>query len=38
MKISWTDGEENKEVLYRVREEWSILHRIKRSKANNQEG
>jgi ppGpp synthetase/RelA/SpoT-type nucleotidyltranferase len=33
-KISWTDLVRNEEVLHRVKEERSILHRIKRRKAN----
>jgi hypothetical protein len=33
-KISWTDRVRNEDVLYRVREEWNILHTIKRRKAN----
>jgi len=34
MKISWTDGVENEEVLRRIKEEGNILHTIKRSKFN----
>jgi len=33
-KISWTDCVGNEEVLSTVEEEMSILHQIKRSRAN----
>jgi hypothetical protein len=33
-KISWTDCVRNEEILHRVREEGSILHDMKRRKAN----
>jgi hypothetical protein len=33
-KISWTDRVRNEEVLHRVKEERSIVHTIKRRKAN----
>jgi hypothetical protein len=33
-KISWTDRVNNEAVLYRVKEEWNILHTIRRRKAN----
>jgi hypothetical protein len=33
-KISWTDRMTNEEVLHRVKEEWNILHTIKRRKSN----
>jgi hypothetical protein len=33
-KISWTDCVRNEEVLHRAKEERSILHTIKRRKAN----
>jgi hypothetical protein len=33
-KISWTDRVINEEVLHRVKEEWNIVHKIKRRKAN----
>jgi hypothetical protein len=33
-KISWTDRVRNEEVLYRVKEERNILHKIKSGKAN----
>jgi ppGpp synthetase/RelA/SpoT-type nucleotidyltranferase len=33
-KISWTDRVRNEEVLHRVKEERTILHKIKRRKAN----
>jgi hypothetical protein len=34
MEISSTDRVRNEEVLHRVKEEWNILHIIKRRKAN----
>jgi hypothetical protein len=34
MEISWTDRVRNEEILHRVKEEWNILHTIKRRKAN----
>jgi len=34
MNISWTDGVESKEVLYRVKEEGNIPPTIKRSKVH----
>jgi hypothetical protein len=33
-KISWTDRVRNEEVLHRVKEERTILHTVKRRKAN----
>jgi hypothetical protein len=33
-KISWTNRVRNEEVLHRVKEEWNIVHTIKRRKAN----
>jgi hypothetical protein len=33
-KISWTDRVRNKEVLYRVKGQGNILHRVKRRKTN----
>jgi len=32
-KISWTDHVRNEEVLLRVKEQWNILHEIRRRKA-----
>jgi hypothetical protein len=33
-KISWTDRVKKEEVLHRVKEEWNVLRKIKRRKAN----
>jgi len=33
-KISWTDHVRNEEVLLRVKEQWNILHEIRKRKAN----
>jgi hypothetical protein len=33
-KISWTDRVRNEDALHRVKEERSIVHTIKRRKAN----
>jgi hypothetical protein len=33
-EIMWTDRVKNEEILHRVKEERSILHTIKRRKAN----
>jgi len=33
-KISWTDYVRNEEVLLRVKEQWNILHKISKRKAN----
>jgi hypothetical protein len=33
-KISWTDLVRNEEVLFRVKENWNILHEISKLKAN----
>jgi hypothetical protein len=32
--VNWTNCVKNEEVLNRVREDWNILHTIKRSKAH----
>jgi hypothetical protein len=34
LEISWTDRVRNEEVLLRAKEEWNILHTVKRRKAN----
>jgi hypothetical protein len=34
MEISWTDHVRNEEVLFRVKEQWNILHEISKRKAN----
>jgi hypothetical protein len=33
-KISWTDNVRNEEVLLRVKEQWNILHEMRKRKAN----
>ena len=33
-KISWTDHARNEDVLLRVKEQWNILHDIRKRKAN----
>jgi len=33
-KISWTDHVRNEDVLLRVKEQWNILHEIRKRKAN----
>ena len=33
-KMNWIDHVRNGEVLDRVKEEWNILHKIKRKKTN----
>ena len=33
-KISWTDRVRNEEVLHRIKEKWSTLHKIDRRKCN----
>jgi hypothetical protein len=33
-KISWTDRVRNEEMLHRVKEEWNIIHTVKRRKVN----
>jgi len=33
-KISWTDRVRNEEVLHTVKEEWCVLHTVKRMKVN----
>jgi len=37
-KISWTDRVKNEGILYRVKEDRNILHKIKRRKFKSMDG